>query len=168
MRTIGPRTERSNETVSYRTEDTMSEDRKRILDMLAEGKITSDEADLLLDSLRPPASEAAPGPEGSSTSDWPSGPSPTGKPRFMYVKVTGKDTVDVKVPLALLRAGLKLTSLIPPQAMAQINKSMGDQGMSIDFNNLKAEDIEDIIESLREMEVNVVSNSGDNVRVFCA
>ena len=40
--------------------------------------------------------------------------------------------------------------------------------MSIDFNNIKPEDIEDIIESLREMEVNVVSGDGDNVRVFCA
>jgi hypothetical protein len=145
----------------------MNEDRKRILDMLAEGKISADEAGLLLDSIGSSASEAAPG-AGPTSADWPSGPSATGKPRFMYVKVTGKDTVDVKVPLALLRAGLKLTSLIPPQAMAQINESMGDQGMSIDFNNLKAEDIEDIIESLREMEVNVVSNSGDNVRVFCA
>ncbi len=87
----------------------------------------------------------------------------------MYVKVSGgKDTVDVKVPLALLRTGLKLTSLIPPQAMDQINESMGEAGMSIDFNNLKPEDIEDLIESLREMEVNVKSSSGDNVRVFCA
>ncbi len=87
----------------------------------------------------------------------------------MYVKVYGgKDTVDVKVPLALLRAGLKLTSLIPPQAMDQINESMELKGMSIDFNNIKPEDIEDIIESLREMEVNVVSGDGDNVRVFCA
>ena len=145
----------------------MNEDRKRILAMLAEGKITADEADLLLDSLRPSAQETESG-GGSTSADWPSGPSSTGKPKFMYVKVTGKDTVDVKVPLALLRAGLKLTSLIPPQVMTQINESMGEQGMSLDLNNLKAEDIEDIIESLREMEVNVVSNSGDNVRVFCA
>ena len=40
--------------------------------------------------------------------------------------------------------------------------------MSIDFNNIKPDDIEDIIESLREMEVNVQSGEGDNVRVFCA
>ena len=88
----------------------------------------------------------------------------------MYVKVrsSGKDTVDVKIPLALLRAGLKLTSLIPPQAMEQINESMAASGMSIDFNNLKPEDIEEVIESLREMEVNIVSTDGDNVRVFCA
>ena len=146
----------------------MSEDRQRILGMLAEGKITAAEAETLLDALGTSGgepTEQVPAP----TSEWPTGPSGTGTPKFMYVKVSGgKDTVDVKVPLALLRTGLKLTSLIPPQAMDQINESMGEAGMSIDFNNLKPEDIEDLIESLREMEVNVKSSSGDNVRVFCA
>jgi hypothetical protein len=145
----------------------MNEDRKRILDMLAAGKITAAEAELLIDSLDSPA-EAPATQAASLSADWPTGPSATGTPKFMYVKVTGKDRVDVKVPLALLRTGLKLTSLIPPQAMDQINESMGEAGMSIDFNNLKPEDIEDLIESLREMEVNVVSKEGDNVRVFCA
>lgn len=146
----------------------MSEDRQRILGMLAEGKITAAEAETLLDALGTSAGEPTE-PVPAPTSDWPTGPSATGTPKFMYVKVSGgKDTVDVKVPLALLRTGLKLTSLIPPQAMDQINESMGEAGMSIDFNNLKPEDIEDLIESLREMEVNVKSSSGDNVRVFCA
>ena len=146
----------------------MSEDRQRILGMLAEGKITAAEAETLLDALSSAAEQpAAQAP--SPTSDWPTGPSTTGTPKFMYVKVSGgKDTVDVKVPLALLRTGLKLTSLIPPQAMDQINESMADAGMSIDFNNLKPDDIEDLIESLREMEINVHSGEGDNVRVFCA
>ena len=146
----------------------MSEDRKRILGMLAEGKITAEEADLLLDSLGTPASETAPAREPMPSDDWPTGPSATGTPKFLYVKVTGKDTVDVKVPLGLLRAGLKLTSLIPPQAMDQISESMGEHGMSIDFNNLKPEDIEELIQSLREMEINVHSADGDNIRVFCA
>jgi len=147
----------------------MSEDRKRILTMLAEGKITAEEADMLLDALDSPAGERAPEPEASPSADWPTGPSATGTPKFLYVKVTGgKDKVDVKVPLSVLRAGLKLTSLIPPQAMDQITETMGEHGMSLDFNNLKPEDIEELISSLREMEINVHSDSGENVRVFCA
>ena len=145
----------------------MNEDRKRILGMLAEGKITAAEAELLMDSLES-SSEKNPDTVATPSADWPTGPSATGTPKFLYVKVTGKDTVDVRVPLSLLRAGLKLTSLIPPQAMDQINESMGEHGMSIDFNNLKPEDIDEIIESLREMEVNVASQDGENVRVFCA
>ncbi len=144
----------------------MNEDRKRILGMLAEGKITADEAEMLLDSIGTETDVPAPTPTPSA--GWPTGPSASGTPKFMYVKVTGKDQVDVKIPLALLRTGLKLTSLIPPQAMEQINTSMSEAGMSFDLNNIKPEDIEDIIQSLREMEVNVKSADGDDIKVFCA
>lgn len=145
----------------------MSEDRKRILGMLAEGKITADEANLLLDSIT--AGDLAPAaPATSGASAWPTGPSANGAAKFMYVKVTGEDQVDVKVPLSLLRAGLKLTSLIPTQAMDQISESMGEHGMSIDFNNLKPADIEELIANLGEMEINVHTADGDDIKVFCA
>ena len=149
----------------------MSEDRSRILNMLAQGKITTEEAEQLLDALAARES-AAPSNEPAA------GPAITGDPsaliaalpKYLYVKVisVNGDNVDVKVPLALVRSGLKLTSLIPPQAMDEINDQMSAHGMSIDFNNLKPEDIEELITSLREMEVNVQSADGDNVRVFCA
>ena len=78
------------------------------------------------------------------------------------------DNVDVKIPIALVRSGLKLTSLIPPQAMDQINDQMSQHGMSVDFNNFKPEDIDELIGALREMEVNVNAKNGDTVRVYCA
>lgn len=151
----------------------MSEERQRILGMLAEGKITAAEADTLLDAVAP-AADATDGPDTSA--DWPKGPSATGTPKFMYVKIisaksedsAGGDKVDVKIPLSLLRAGLKLTSLIPPQAMDQISESMGEHGMSFDFNNLKPEDIKEIVENLDELEINIESADGDHIRVFCA
>ena len=91
-------------------------------------------------------------------------------PKYFYVKVSAEngDNVDVKIPIALVRSGLKLTSLIPPQAMDQINDSMSEHGMSIDFSNLKPEDIDELVEALREMEINVDSANGDKVRVYCA
>ena len=134
----------------------MSDDRMRILGMLAEGKITAQEAALLLDALPPEAEGAGPG-----------GPSRP-VPKFLMVKITGEDTVDVRVPLGLLRAGLKLTTLIPPQAMEQINKSLGEQGMSFDLKNLKPADIEELIACLRDFEVDIRSDDGDHVKVWCA
>jgi hypothetical protein len=59
-----------------------------------------------------------------------------------------------------------LTSLIPPQAMDQINAQMAENGMSIDFSNFKPEDIDELIEALREMEVNVDGKDGEKVRVY--
>ncbi len=145
----------------------MSEDRTRILTMLAEGKITAAEAENLLDALdsrQPQPAASGPVIKGDP------GPLLAALPKYLFVKVvsTNGDNVDVKIPLALVRSGLKLTSLIPPEAMDQINSSMAEHGMSIDFTNFKPEDIDELIEALREMEINVDSSDGDNVRVYCA
>ncbi len=146
----------------------MSEDRSRILNMLAEGKITAEEAERLLDALDTRAGGAPASTEPVIKGD--PGPLLEALPKYLYVKVVAGngDNVDVKIPIALVRSGLKLTSLIPPQAMDQINDSMSEHGMSIDFTNLKPEDIDELVEALREMEINVDSAEGDNVRVYCA
>ena len=88
----------------------------------------------------------------------------------MYVKVVSVkgDNVNVKIPLGPLRAGLKLTSLIPKPARDQMNKAMVEKGMSFDLNNFKPEDIEELIEALREMEIDVDSTNGDKVQVYAA
>ena len=152
----------------------MSEDRTRILNLLASGKITADEAERLLDALDTaragaavPAGDAgAPGP--AITGD----PAPlvAALPKYLYVKVDAAngDNVNVKIPIALVRSGLKLTSLIPPQAMDKINDSMAEHGVSVDLNNFKPEDIDELVSALREMEVNVDAQNGDTVRVYCA
>jgi hypothetical protein len=147
----------------------MSEDRARILNMLAGGKITAEEAENLLDALdsnRPEKTAVA----GSARSVFKGDPTPLleALPKFLHVKVDGDagEKVDVKVPLALVRSGLKLTSLIPPQAMEQITSQMADKGMSIDFSNFKPEDIDELIEALREMEINIDGKDGEKVRVY--
>ncbi len=166
----------------------MGDDRTRILDLLAAGKITAEEAARLLDALQATPAESAEA-EGSATaranagtkggsSGWPKffyagaktgeKGGTSGAPKFMFVKVvsTKGDNVNVKIPLALVRAGLKLTSLIPPQAADQINKTMAEKGMSFDLTNFKPEDLEELVDALREMEVDVDSADGDKVHVY--
>jgi hypothetical protein len=151
----------------------MNEDRKRILDMLATGKISADEAGMLLDALGTQAGATTTATAASATGSTAAADAlgkfmaVPGAPKYLYVTVDGDDKVNVKVPLGLLRAGLKLTSLIPPQAMDEINKSMAESGVSIDFNNLKPEDVEELIENLREMEITVDAADGNRVRVWC-
>lgn len=142
----------------------MSEDRKRILAMLAEGKISAEEADTLLSALE----ARGDAPAGSVIKGDPT-PLLEALPRYLYVKVDSQegDNVDVKVPLALVRSGLKLTSLIPPEAMTEINRSMSEHGMSFDFTNFKPEDIDELIGALREMEITVNGKDGETVRVYC-
>jgi hypothetical protein len=147
----------------------MSEDRSRILNMLAAGKINAEEAERLLDALDPRQSEESAAPAAApSAIKGDATPLIKALPKFVHVKVDGNEgeKVDVKIPLALVRSGLKLTSLIPPQAMDRINEQMAEQGMSIDFSNLKPEDIDELVESLREMEISVDGKDGEKVRVY--
>ena len=146
----------------------MCEDRSRILNLLAGGKITAAEAERLLDALAASASAAATSPGPAIQGD----PEPllAALPKYLFVKVLAAngDNVDVKIPIVLVRSGLKLTSLIPPLAMDKINDTMSEHGMSVDFNNFKPEDIDELIGGLRDMEVNVDAKNGDTVRVYCA
>jgi hypothetical protein len=148
----------------------MNEDRARILNMLAAGRISAAEAEGLLDALDSRQADKSPAP-GSTASVIKGDPTPlvNALPKYLRVNVDGGagEKIDVKVPLALVRSGLKLTSLIPPQAMEKITEQMGEKGMSIDFSNLKPEDIDELIEALREMEVNIDGADGEKVRVRC-
>ena len=153
----------------------MGDDRTRILELLAAGKITAEEAARLLDALAPAAGagntgQSATSSFSSTTTGTSATTAPITPPKFLFVKVLSVkgDNVNVKIPLALVRAGRKLTSLIPKPAADQINKTMAEKGMSFDLNNIKPEDLEELIESLREMEVNIDAQSGDTVRVYAA
>jgi hypothetical protein len=131
----------------------MSEERMRILNMVANGKITPEEAERLLEALNAPPAETS--------------PSAPKNPKFIRVKVTGSDNVDVRVPVGILRAGIKLTALIPPLAMAHIDEHMKEQGLNFDLSHIKKEDIDELIANLGELEVDVKSRNGDTVRVYC-
>src|ERR1039458_4768736 len=92
---------------------TMNENRMKILNMLAQGQITPDEAERLIAALENEAPRA--GAEGVSEQ----GSKP--KPKYVRVVVTDHNkhgdpvNMNVRVPLGMLRAGVKLTGLIPKQ-----------------------------------------------------
>jgi hypothetical protein len=142
----------------------MSDSRKKILDMLGEKKITTEEADQLLEALgtdEPAPAAAMPTVEGPKRT-W----------KYLRVTVTPgenaerQDKVNVRVPMSLIRAGIKLTSLIPPQAQNKIDEALRDKGINFDIKSIKKEDLEELIEALADMEVNVDGHRGEKVRVF--
>ena len=142
----------------------MSENRRQILDMLAQGKITADEAERLLSALeREPVSPAA-GPAGEIRRNE--------KVKYLRVVVDALDDhdgptkVNVRVPMQLLRAGVKLTSIIPPRARAEVNDALRKEGIDVDIGKLTPESLEEIVEQLRELTVDVDSDKA-KVRVFC-
>ena len=142
----------------------MNEQRREILQMLAEGKITADEAERLIDALEREQPESPPGAALRTKS----------RPRYLRVVVSSADNfggdgpgrVNVRVPLQLLRAGVRLTSLIPPQALTQVNAELSKSGVPIDLTQLKPQHIEELIEQLDEVTVDV-DQPDAKVQVFC-
>ena len=145
----------------------MSENKKRILEMLAQNKISADDAYRLLSVID----------TGESGRESAQKEKTTVKEKAKYLRVTvlptpdneqsgNVDRVNVRVPMSLVRAGIKLTSLIPPEARDKVNGALREKGIDFDVRNLKPEDIEELIEALSDLEVDVVSSKGEKVRVF--
>jgi hypothetical protein len=146
----------------------MNEHRRQILQMLGEGKITADEAERLLAALEPPSSGRTS--ESANTSKTP--------PKFLRVQVDSEDNnghdgptkVNVRVPMQLLRAGVKLAYLVPSAALQKANLAMHEQGIPVDLTQIKPENIEELVEHLSDLSVDVDQKEGNakvKVRVFC-
>jgi hypothetical protein len=68
--------------------------------------------------------------------------------------------------MQLLRAGVRLSSMIPAHARDKANAALRQQGVPFDLNQLKPENLEDLIEQLGELSVDVGQDK-TKVRVFC-
>ena len=139
----------------------MNENSRQVLEMLSEGKVSVDEAERLL-SLVDEEPE-------TTTVVQPLAPPHTGTARrYLRITVDSDDDehIDVRVPLALIKAGVKLHTLLPAQAATGINTALQDNGINVDIDNLRTEDLDQLIDALSEIEVNI-QDGDDKVRVYC-
>jgi hypothetical protein len=143
----------------------MKENQKKILEMLAENKISADDAYRLLNACEEGGKEKTAGAE----------PDTRVKPKYLRVTIVPgesqtsaarADRVNVRVPMSLLRAGLKLTSLIPPEALDKANNALRERGINFDVRSIKPEDLEDLIEAMGDMQIDVEGGRGEKVKVF--
>jgi hypothetical protein len=146
----------------------MNEYRRQILQMLSEGKISADEAERLIAAVEEPS--------GARSSE--SGLAGKSRPKYLRVVVDseeeghreGPTKVNVRVPIQLLRAGVKLAGLLPAQALHRANDAIQEQGIPIDLTQMKPENLEDLVEHLNDLTVDVDqkdANTKVKVRVFC-
>jgi SHOCT-like protein len=141
----------------------MNENRRQILEMLSTGKITADEAERLISAVET---------EPSMVSDANgSEPRPKTKPKYIRVVVddNGRGTgtkANIRVPMQLLRSGVKLAALIPVQARDHVNSALHEHGVAFDLSQIKPENLEELIDQLDELTVDV-DDKDVKVRVFC-
>ena len=63
--------------------------------------------------------------------------------------------MNVRIPMAMIRAGVKLAALIPTDVMDKVNEKLQKRGMGVDLSSLKAEGLEEMLEAMADMEVDV-------------
>jgi hypothetical protein len=140
----------------------VNEQRKNILDMVAEGKVTAEEADHLIDALEP---DQLPAISRLDTR-------PKGTAKYLRVVAETVDEngeagrVNVRVPLQLLRAGVQLAALIPPRALGVANAELDKSGVPVDLTQLKPAQLEALVDHLDEVTVEV-DQADAKVRIFC-
>jgi hypothetical protein len=139
----------------------MNEHRRQILDMLASGKITADEAERLLSALEST-------PQHATGDVKPS-------PRYLHV-VVDKDgdgdargkKVDIRVPLQFLRAGVRLANVLPGDARERVNEALRRKGVAFDVGNLKPENVDALIEQLNDISFDIDNARGHaTVKMYC-
>jgi hypothetical protein len=136
----------------------MSEERKKVLEMLAAGKITAEEAERLLDKLSSNASNAMPGAETPPASSAPG----TARPKYLRIVVDqpGRDQVNMRVPLSFLGSAKSLLAVMPKR----VNERLAECG--IDAGSFATINLDDLGPAMRELNVDV-DEGGKKVRIFC-
>jgi hypothetical protein len=140
----------------------MSAERKKVLELLATGKITTEEAEKLLNRLDTLA--GAESESGSAAVFSEAKPSDSKPLRYLRVEVEkpgSSDNVNVRIPLSFIRASAGLNLLLPQNVQDKLYANGVDIGS---LSRLKGQELENV---LKELNIQVDESGGKKVRVFC-
>jgi hypothetical protein len=141
----------------------MSDETRRVLDLVAQGQITVDQADELLRAIAVSARDGASKPAGDE------------RPRPRWVRVAihkagnergGDKDVNIRVPIAIVKSGMRLGALIPGLAGDQVSARLRERGLDIDFSKLDAAAIESVLKELGDTNIEIDSGQAQ-VRITC-
>jgi hypothetical protein len=144
----------------------MSDDRRRVLDLLAQGKVTVDEAAELLRALEAHGASRATGGDQQGEPR---------KPRWVRINVHHKaeggtdqrdKDVNIRVPIAVVKSGMRLGAFIPVHARDEFSERLREKGFDVDFSKLDASSIDAMLSALGETDIEIESGRGQ-VRITC-
>jgi hypothetical protein len=135
----------------------MTEDTRKVLEMLSQGKVSVAEAEQLLGAVGAPSSQS---PDEKRA-----------EPKYFRILVNkpareGKkaEAVNIRVPMTVVRGGLRLGALVP--GMLNNKKIQLGNGNELDLSKLTYTDLEAMIKDIGELTVDV--DGGDaTVRIRC-
>ncbi len=146
----------------------MTSERKQILEMLAAGKVSVEEAERLL--------QLTAGGPGAASADSPTAPISlrVSDPKFIRIMVepaenagSTKDQhhVNIRIPLKIVRAGVNLASLLPGETGKMVQGSLLEKGYMSDISKLSGSALDELIEALQELSIDATIDN-HTVRVF--
>ena len=135
----------------------MSEETRKVLEMLSSGKITVQEAEQLLQAVTAPAPDEK---NAEKKAD----------PKYFRILVNkpardGKkaENVNIKVPITVVRGGLRLSSVFP--GLMGKKKIQLENGTELDLSKIHYADLEAMIKDIGELTVDVDGDA--QVRIRC-
>ena len=129
-------------------------EQKQVLEMLADGKISVEDAHRLLEKLR----------EVSAKRQQSDDKAHTPKPKYLRIETSGKedrDRINLRIPIGMARAGLAVNSFLPSWVNRHVFVGGVDLAKILDFEG------EDLERHLEELDLAVDSPNGDTVRIYC-
>ena len=132
----------------------MSEETRKVLEMVSNGKVSVQEAEQLLQAVIAPGQNAD---------------EKKAEPRYFRILVNkpareGRkaEAVNIRVPMTVVRGGLRLGSLIPMLAKKKLQLANGTE---LDLSKVTYSDLEAMIKDIGELTVDVDGDA--QVRVRC-
>lgn len=140
----------------------MSAETKKVLEMLAAGKISQEDAERLLDKLcgAAPSSDAPGSPANSSST--PGNNAGAQRPRYVRIEVErpGRDDVHVRVPISNMRDGAHWVAFLPTRVAERLSE------FGIDFGCVDKMSDEEFRRAIDRINVDVQGRSGKHVRIY--
>ena len=135
----------------------MSTALRKILDLLAQNKVTSEEADTLIANV-----EA----QESNTNKVAANESSSQTPRYLHMKVVSQKAkngnatkVDLRIPLNLLRAGVSLAYFIPQDLERTFARNAENERIKTLFGKVGSKDIDVLLAELEGTTITVDDNT---------
>jgi hypothetical protein len=113
----------------------MSDERRRVLELVAQGKITVEEADQLMRALDARRGEPAAADRAAPAT-----------PRWVRIQVQkppkeGRESkeVNIRVPIAVVKGGMRLGAIIATFAGEKAAQRMKDRGIDLDLSKINGD-----------------------------
>ena len=148
-----------------------ADDTRRILELLAQGKTTVDEADRLIKALGAAQAQA-----DATTADGTERPTPSWfrinihKPANEHRQA--KD-VNIRVPVSVMKGGMRLGAIIASFAGEKAARRMRERGIDLDLSTINGDlsklngpEFEQFLKSLDELNIEV-DDGKSQVRITC-